>query len=188
MRLCGMSTAIRSAADSFTERPPSRRLRVWFTKIARVVADLITGIQAALAAVRSDGKRSTVMASLHLPMILLVLAAVASAKAGAPTWLIGGFAAFAALLVLTFIRAYLYFMVRNPDALRTEAFTLEKMKIRNLLGDNKKGLIEIVEQPSERVARKVRKRSALHAKSESDRAIDVPSTELVLGTGDENER
>jgi uncharacterized protein YacL len=62
----------------------------------------------------------------------------------APTWLIVTIAALSIFLVLAYVGAYLFFMLKNPDALRSERFTLSKMQIeKSQLGDTSHGFNEI---------------------------------------------
>ena len=45
--------------------------------------------------------------------------------------------------VLIYFIAYCYFMVKSPDALRSEKFTLSKLAIeRSVIGDNLTGFID----------------------------------------------
>lgn len=64
----------------------------------------------------------------------------------APEWLLVLMAALVGISVATYIGGYLYFAVKDPDALRSEKFTLSKMAIeKNLIGDNTAGLFEFEE-------------------------------------------
>ena len=50
------------------------------------------------------------------------------------------------LSVSIYLLSYVYYALKNPDALRSERFTLSKMAIeKNLIGDDKAGLLEIAE-------------------------------------------
>jgi hypothetical protein len=109
------------------------------------MADFFSGLQAVLAAAKSDGKRSTALGVFYVPIIALLGAVVWAAKVSAPTWMIIGLVALTALVVITFCFAYLYLMVKDRDALRSETYSLEKLHIQHaLLGDNTKGLVETV--------------------------------------------
>jgi membrane protein implicated in regulation of membrane protease activity len=58
----------------------------------------------------------------------------------APFWIAGVIVAFAAVLLLAYVGAYLFFMLKNPDALRSERFTLSKMQIeKSQIGDTLHG-------------------------------------------------
>ena len=48
--------------------------------------------------------------------------------------------------VVIFLGSYIYFAMKQPDALRSEKFTLSKMAMeKNLIGDNRAGLVEVSE-------------------------------------------
>ena len=62
----------------------------------------------------------------------------------APDWLLILFAILLGLSVAIFLASYIYFALKNPDALRSERFTLSKMAIeKNLIGDDVAGLVEL---------------------------------------------
>lgn len=61
--------------------------------------------------------------------------------AGAPTWLLIAVGVGLALTMLTFLGAYIYLLIKLPDALRSESYSLSKMAIeKGLVGDNLLGL------------------------------------------------
>jgi hypothetical protein len=86
--------------------------------------------------------------------IISVLASVTlgSVVFQAPTWLSIVFATFTGLPILLFLAAYIFFMIRDPEALRSERYSIQKMAIeKGLIGDDLHGLIEPSEgttQPS----------------------------------------
>lgn len=48
-----------------------------------------------------------------------------------------------ALIVLAYLSSYFYFMLKNPDALRSETFNLRKLQLQqSRTGDNDTGFIE----------------------------------------------
>ncbi|HEY4281453.1 MAG TPA: hypothetical protein VGM62_00200 [Chthoniobacterales bacterium] len=58
----------------------------------------------------------------------------------APTWMTVLLAAFLSLTVLAYIGAYALFAVKNPEALRSERFTLSRMAIeKSTKGDSLAG-------------------------------------------------
>jgi hypothetical protein len=60
--------------------------------------------------------------------------------------LIGVLSGCLVLLVLGFLGAYAYFALNNPDALRTERYTLTKLAIeQHLRGDDLAGITEAIE-------------------------------------------
>ena len=87
-----------------------------------------------------SGRRSTVLSTLIIMGGVLLAGIVAATYVGAPEWLLRW------VLVLLvgdgalFGVAFLYFMIKSPDALRSERFELEKMAMeRGLLGDSIQG-------------------------------------------------
>jgi hypothetical protein len=64
----------------------------------------------------------------------------------APTWASIVFATFTGLPLLLFLAAYIFFMTRDPDALRSERYSIQKMAIeKGLIGDDLHGLLEPTE-------------------------------------------
>src|SRR5438128_2255169 len=95
-----------------------------------------------LRAAASDGSRSTALAPLQLPFGLLLASAVWSAIQGAPVWLTIALASGAGLCLLFLLGAFSYFVRKNPDALRSERYSLRKLEIRRgLIGDSHHGLV-----------------------------------------------
>ncbi len=94
----------------------------------------------------TSGSRSTALKPLTWLVGILVAGVVSLAAYNPTFWLLVVVVALLAVVVVVFLGSYIYFMVKNPDALRSERFTLSKMKIeKNLIGDDKSGLKEISE-------------------------------------------
>ncbi|MCA1626194.1 MAG: hypothetical protein LC778_20860, partial [Acidobacteria bacterium] len=109
----------------------------------------------------TSGSRSTAMKPLTWLVGILIVGVISLAASGATFWLLVTVAFLLVIAVVAFMSSYIYFMVKNPDALRSERFTLSKMKIeKNLIGDDKSGLKEIPEFAETKTI------SALPAKSE----------------------
>lgn len=89
------------------------------------------------------GSRSTVLNTLAWMAALLSAALVGSVTAQAKDWIQVFFAVTLGIDFLAFIAAFWFFAVGNPDALRSERFSIEKMAIeRGLYGDSRTGLVE----------------------------------------------
>jgi hypothetical protein len=86
--------------------------------------------------------RSSVINPLQWTLVMLLIAILALAGIRVPTWMLIFFVcAFGGTLCLLFC-AYLFFMFRNPAALRSEKFSLAQQVIDNrLLGDSVSGTI-----------------------------------------------
>jgi hypothetical protein len=101
-----------------------------------------------------QGSKSTALTPLILLLGVLLLGLMGSPKAGLPDWIVATLAGSFAVLVVGFVAAYAYFAVKNPDALRTERYTLTKLAIEHRLrGDDVAGITESVNafevEPSE---------------------------------------
>ena len=69
-----------------------------------------------------------------------------ASASNAPMWTDALLGVLLCCCVTLYLIGYIYFAVKNPDALRSERFTLSKMAIeKNLIGDNIFGLLEVEE-------------------------------------------
>lgn len=85
----------------------------------------------------SRGGRSTALHSMQWMLGLSLTGLVFALREDAPNWLIVTLVCFVGLAVAVYLGAYLYLLIRNPDALRSERFTLEKMAIeKGVVGDH----------------------------------------------------
>jgi hypothetical protein len=68
---------------------------------------------------------------------------IGSIVAKADPWVTVTLSVFSGALLAVYMIAYLYLMVKDRDALRSERFTLSKMAIeKNITGDSLRGFIE----------------------------------------------
>jgi hypothetical protein len=74
--------------------------------------------------------RSTALAPLNWLTLTLVAAVLGCLAYGNHTWICSAFFGLIALVVLCFLGVYIYLIIRNPDATRSEKFTLEKMALQ----------------------------------------------------------
>src|SRR6266404_2714739 len=90
--------------------------------------------------------RSSVINPLQWTLVILMFAVLALVIAHGPDWLLKFFAITLAVVLALLIFAYLYFMFKNPDALRSENYSLVKTAIeKRVVGDSLTGLREIVD-------------------------------------------
>ena len=84
-----------------------------------------------------SGKKSTALQPIIYLVLTLLTALIASFQVDAPLWIsICLFSLIVASLVL-FGFSYIYFMITNPDALRSEKFNITKFAMeRGLVGDD----------------------------------------------------
>jgi hypothetical protein len=70
-------------------------------------------------------------------MPICVAATLGSAYIGGPFWLTFLFALFSALTMLLYLGAYLYCLVTDRDALRSEKYSIQKLTIeKGFVGDS----------------------------------------------------
>jgi hypothetical protein len=90
--------------------------------------------------------RSDVLRALIWPNAGLLLALVGAAGADAPEWLLKNLALILSVFMGLYAVAYIYFAIRDPDALRSEKYKLQKMAMeQGLYGDSLTGLRKIEE-------------------------------------------
>jgi hypothetical protein len=84
--------------------------------------------------------RTSALNPLQWALVILPLGAAVLKLSGAPDWLVAGLGVAALLVVVLFGIAYLYFMLNNVDALRSEAYSLHKIALeKGLVGDSLHG-------------------------------------------------
>jgi hypothetical protein len=87
--------------------------------------------------------RSAITNQLQWAIVILLCGIVISWRAGIPLWVLTMEGLFLGILLLLFVCVYIYFAITNPDALRSEHYSLSKMAIeRGLVGDSVSGLID----------------------------------------------
>ncbi|MDE0087611.1 MAG: hypothetical protein OXU23_17950 [Candidatus Poribacteria bacterium] len=91
----------------------------------------------------AKGAKSTALQSLHWVIGMLLTSIPIMAWVDAPSWILIAISSAFGLVLVTFIGAYIFLLIKNPDALRSESYTLSKMAIeRGLIGDSLSGLRE----------------------------------------------
>ena len=91
----------------------------------------------------AKGAKSTALQSLHWGIGMLLTSIPIMAWVDAPSWILIAISSAFGLVLVTFIGAYIFLLIKNPDALRSESYTLSKMAIeRGLIGDSLSGLRE----------------------------------------------
>lgn len=105
-----------------------------------------TLFQSFLSEATAKGARSTALHSLQWMLGILLSALPMIIWAKGPSWLLIGIGCSALVVLTLFVFAYTYLLLNQPDALRSEQFSLSKLAIeKGLIGDNVAGLIQISE-------------------------------------------
>ena len=79
------------------------------------------------------GSRSTALQPLHWLLGLMLTATLGAVQVDAPMRLVVFLSACSGVAFLLECGAYVYFLRKDPDALRSEHFTLEKMRLERVL-------------------------------------------------------
>jgi len=101
----------------------------------------------------ADGSRTNALNHLQWMIVAFLLVLVLATRYGLPPPLIWLFAGILCVLLLCYLGTHFFFMVKNPDALRSEKFTIQKMAIeRGLIGDSVLGMREVTRDLSGNVS------------------------------------
>lgn len=91
-----------------------------------------------------NGNRSTILLPLRWLIGLSFSGILIASGISAPNWILILFAATSGLAILLFCFAYLYSLIKQPENLRSEKYTIQKMVIeRGFVGDDIMGQIKI---------------------------------------------
>ncbi|WP_439242387.1 hypothetical protein [Lonepinella sp. BR2474] len=94
--------------------------------------------------------KSNVIVSLLWLFFLTLTATITTAIWIENPLLLYSLIAFLTVEIVTIISVYIYFALKNPDCLRSETFTLNKMAIeKGHIGDNGVGMVENRPTPTE---------------------------------------
>lgn len=86
------------------------------------------------------GGRSTALYPLGWALAILASSLIAGVYAHGPAWLIVALSVGCGVLLVAYLGAYFFFMIRDPDALRSEHYALSKMQIeKSQIGDTSRG-------------------------------------------------
>ena len=100
--------------------------------------------QSFFAEASAKSAKSTALHSLQWMLGILLSAAPILLFSRAPTWILVCLFFAVAVVLLLFTFAYVSLLIKQPDMLRSEHFTLSKMAIeKGLVGDSIHGLVEL---------------------------------------------
>jgi hypothetical protein len=101
-------------------------------------------LKSLLSRSQASGSKSTVMSDLRWFVAILLAALVFGKKYEIAYWLQVVIAIILGLAAMLYLGVYVYFAIQNPDALRSETFSLRKMEIeKTIIGDNIAGFATI---------------------------------------------
>ena len=86
--------------------------------------------------------RSSSLAPMLMLVTILAFATVGLVYAGAPDWVLYGYVGFVGLLAAAIVFGWFMLALKDPDALRSEKYSLSKLAIeRSEIGDDTAGLL-----------------------------------------------
>ena len=92
----------------------------------------------------AQGSRSTALKPLGWLISILAVSAMGCTHFNAAGWLIATFGVFAAVAIVLYLTAYVYFALTDKDALRSERYSIQKLAIqKGFIGDDITGYIPI---------------------------------------------
>lgn len=90
-----------------------------------------------------NGGRSTVLKPLGVALGLLLGGLAAASYSKLDPWIINALAILTLATGVLYLAAYVYFAFKNPDALRSETFAIQKLAIeKRLVGDSVTGIMK----------------------------------------------
>ena len=98
-------------------------------------------IQQFLARSTANASRSTVLTDLRWLLGILLAGLLGTGRANVPAWVVVLLGVLCGIAATLYVVAYVYFSLTQPDALRSERFTLSKLALEqsSRQGDNVKG-------------------------------------------------
>jgi len=108
----------------------------------------LTFLRSLLQHSSADMSRSTALHPLGWLLALLLPSALASFYLKLPSWVGTSLLIGVGVAVCLYIFSYLYCLFKDRDALRSEKYSIQKIAIEKLAGDDQQGLIGILGAPS----------------------------------------
>jgi len=88
--------------------------------------------------------KSTVLKSLGWLIGILLSATVAASHYGTDKWLVVMLAILDCFVIVTYVAAYVFFAIKNPELLRSEKYSIQKLAIQHgFVGDDKSGFFKV---------------------------------------------
>ena len=118
----------------------SNQAACWYSA-RKLIGSMMQFLRELLSQSTAAGSRTNALNHLQW-MVAAVLGTLVTAHiAGASHSLVILLSVILVILLVAYLVTHFYFMVKNPDALRSERFTIEKMAIeRGIVGDSTTGL------------------------------------------------
>ncbi len=109
----------------------------------RHLAHMLSPFTASLQEALSKGTKSTVLKPLGWLIVLCIVASIGT-FGSAPNWVGIMFSIFGGLTIICYLIAYGYFAFKDPDALRSETYSIQKLAIeKGFVGDSITGDVSL---------------------------------------------
>lgn len=93
----------------------------------------------------ADGSRTNALNHIQWMIAAFLVVFMIAALSGLASAVLLFIGSITVLLVISYLITHFYFAIKNPDALRSEKFTIQKMAIeRGIIGDSKSGTREVL--------------------------------------------
>lgn len=100
----------------------------------------------------AKGSRSTVLKPLYVMMAVCIAGIFTSFHFSFPVWSSYFFAFFAFVTMSVYVAAYIFCLIKHPDALRSETYSIQKLAIqKGFVGDDITGVVPIERNVSGRI-------------------------------------
>ena len=88
------------------------------------------------------GKKSTALQPIVFIALILTLGVVGAIHSNVDIWIIWTFFALLGVVLILFSIGFIFFMIKDPDALRSETYNMAKFAMeRGLIGDDNVGTL-----------------------------------------------
>jgi hypothetical protein len=107
------------------------------------MTDFVQAVAALREQMHATLSRSDILKALVWSVGLLMTATVAAVAAKSPLWILVIFSILLSFSVVLYFLSFVYCLMKMPDALRSETYSLNKMALEHgVYGDNRVGVIE----------------------------------------------
>lgn len=100
-----------------------------------------------LTSASRGGTRSSALHPLNWLAGTVIAGLALAVEVDAPSWCLVLLGIALSVCIFIYLGVYIYFAIRNPDALRSESYTLRKLEIEHgLIGDDHSGILDVTSQ------------------------------------------
>ena len=105
-----------------------------------------------LAQASATGSKSTVLKPLYIMMAMCIASVFSAIYYAAPVWITYFFSFFTAATMCLYLSAYIYCLFTNPDSLRSETYSIQKLAIeKGFVGDDLNGMFRLAKTEEDEV-------------------------------------